>query len=173
MRRTPYTLGATAVGLAALFSFHSRSGLSGGPASTGTGGATTASPASSTTTTAPASSSTTTAPPTSSSVTSSPPTTAAGTASARTAEGKLENYGYGQLRVQATVKAGKLTALKVLTLRTADTYSQRLAVDVIPMLGSQAKKVQSARIYGITGATYTSQAYALSLQSALDSLHFR
>ena len=109
----------------------------------------------------------------SSSVTSSPPTTAAGTASARTAVGKLENYGYGQLRVRATVTAGKLTALKVLTLQTSETYSQRLALAVIPMLGSQAKKAQSARIYGITGATYTSQAYALSLQSALDSLHFR
>ena len=175
MRRAPYALGATAAGLAAVLSFHSRSQLTSGSPRSGTHGATTASPpAGSPTTSAPASRpSTTTGPPAASTVTSSPPTTAAGTASARTAVGKLETYGYGQLRVRATVKAGRLTDVKVLTLQTSETYSQRLALAVIPMLGSEAKKAQSARIYGITGATYTSQAYAVSLQSALDSLHFR
>jgi uncharacterized protein with FMN-binding domain len=33
--------------------------------------------------------------------------------------------------------------------------------------------LQSARINGVSGATYTSEAYAMSLQSALNKLHFK
>lgn len=168
-------LGATAAGVAAVLSFHSRSQLLASAAAKGAGPAHHgASPA-----TAPKSTTPTTAgrtgstPPGGSTVTSSPPTTAAGTAVARTAVGKLENYGYGHLAVQVTVQGSKLTSLSVRTLATAEPYSQQLAVQVLPLLRQQAEKVQSAKIYGISGATYTSEAYALSLQSALDKLHFR
>lgn len=170
MKRTPYVLGATAAGLVALLSFHNRSGVTGGSAGTGTHGSA-AAPSATTSTTAAAAghhgTTGTTAPPSQSPVTTSPPAAASGTA-----QGKLETYGYGHLRVRATVTSGKLTDVKVLTLKTAETYSQQIAVQVIPMLRTQALKVQGSKIYGITGATYTSEAYALSLQSALDSLHF-
>jgi uncharacterized protein with FMN-binding domain len=41
------------------------------------------------------------------------------------------------------------------------------------MLKSQVMAADSARINGVSGATYTSEAYAYSLQSALDKLHIK
>jgi uncharacterized protein with FMN-binding domain len=168
VRRTPVVLGATAAGLAALFTFHSRSGLAAAPTSHTS--ATTAPGGSSTTTTTPGGT-TTTSPGSSSTTAPSGSTTSTTTAPAtHTVTGKLETYGYGQLKVRATMTGGKLTDVKVVTLQTAETYSQQLANQVIPMLRSQALKAQSAKIHGISGATYTSEAFAYSLQAALSQL---
>jgi uncharacterized protein with FMN-binding domain len=41
---------------------------------------------------------------------------------------------------------------------------------VLPMLRAQVLSSHSASISAVSGATYTSQAYAASLQSALDKL---
>jgi len=56
-------------------------------------------------------------------------------------------------------------------LQTAEQYSQQLADQVIPMLRSQVLHAQTANISGVSGATYTAQAYVTSLQAALDRLH--
>jgi uncharacterized protein with FMN-binding domain len=93
--------------------------------------------------------------------------------SARTAQGKTEQYGYGQLAVKVTVSGNRITGLSVPVLQAAEPYSQSLAQQVIPMLRNEVLSTQSARINGISGATYTSEAYAYSLQAALDSLHFK
>jgi uncharacterized protein with FMN-binding domain len=92
---------------------------------------------------------------------------------ARRATGTVEQYGYGELSVTVTVHGSQVTAVSVPLLRTADQYSQQLAQQVIPMLRSEVLQVHSARISGISGATYTSVAYAQSIQSALDKLHVR
>ena len=41
------------------------------------------------------------------------------------------------------------------------------------MLKSEVLAAHSARINAVSGATYTSQAYAASIQSALDKLHLK
>ena len=41
------------------------------------------------------------------------------------------------------------------------------------MLRSEVLSGQTARISAVSGATYTSEAYAKSLQAALDQLHLR
>jgi uncharacterized protein with FMN-binding domain len=92
---------------------------------------------------------------------------------ARTATGGVEQYGYGELSVTVTVRGSQITAVSVPLLRTADQYSQQLALQVIPMLRSEVLAVHSVRIHGVSGATYTSVAYAQSIQSALDKLHVR
>lgn len=92
-------------------------------------------------------------------------------AGVHSATGKSEQYGYGVLAVTAHVDGRRITDVTVASLQTAESYSQQLAVQVIPMLRSQVLAAQGSRINGITGATYTSEAYALSLQSALDKLH--
>jgi uncharacterized protein with FMN-binding domain len=94
-------------------------------------------------------------------------------AGAHSATGTLVQYGYGELAVKVTVNGSQITAVSVPTLRTAEPYSQQLAQQVIPMLRSEVLAVHSARINGISGATYTSEAYAASLQAALDKLHVR
>ena len=88
----------------------------------------------------------------------------------RTAVGTNEQYGYGTLAVKVTVRAGRITDVSVANLQTAEQYSQSLAQQVIPMLRNEVLSAQSAHINGISGATYTSEAYAYSVQSALDHL---
>ncbi len=41
------------------------------------------------------------------------------------------------------------------------------------MLRSEVLTVHSAQIDGVSGATYTSEAYSQSIQSALDKLHVK
>jgi uncharacterized protein with FMN-binding domain len=87
-----------------------------------------------------------------------------------TAVGTSEQYGYGVLSVKVTEQSGQITDVSVASLQTAEQYSQNLAQQVIPMLRSEILSAQSAQINAISGATYTSQAYAASVQSALDTL---
>jgi len=103
-----------------------------------------------------------------------PPATPAGAPGpARSAAGAVEPYGYGQLSVTVTVRGDRIVAVSVPVLRTVDPYSQQLAQQVIPMLRSEVLAAHSAQIHGVSGATYTSEAYAQSIQSALDKLHSR
>lgn len=87
--------------------------------------------------------------------------------------GAVERYGYGELAARVSISGGRITGIAVPVLRTAEQYSQQLAVQVIPTLRSEVLAAQSARINAVSGATYTSQAYALSVQAALDKAHFR
>ncbi|MDA8277463.1 MAG: FMN-binding protein [Actinomycetota bacterium] len=143
-------------------------------ASTSPGSTTTtaasASSASTTTTVAPANSQSTT-------TTVVNPTTSTTTApksiSNATMIGSLENYGYGQMAVKVTIANNKITDVSVTSLQTAESYSLQLEQQVVPILKSEVLKAQSAQIMGITGATYTSEAYAYSLQSALTKLNFK
>ena len=101
------------------------------------------------------------------------PTTTTSTAPsgvARTATGTSEQYGYGVLAVKVTVQGRQITDVSVASLQTAEQYSQSLAQQVIPTLKGEVLSAQSAHINGISGATYTSEAYAYSVQSALDKL---
>ncbi len=89
------------------------------------------------------------------------------------ATGTLEQYGYGELSARVTISGGHITAVTTPQLRTAEQYSQQLADQVIPMLRKEVLAAQSAHIQAVSGATYTSEAYAASVQAALDQVHFR
>jgi len=91
----------------------------------------------------------------------------------RTATGKVEQYGYGELSVTVTARGNQVTGVSVPLLRTAEPYSQQLAQQVIPMLRAEVLAAHGAQIHGVSGATYTSVAYAQSIQSALDKLHIK
>jgi uncharacterized protein with FMN-binding domain len=93
-------------------------------------------------------------------------------AAPQTALGALERYGYGELAARVSISGGRITGITVPVLRTAEQYSQQLAAQVIPTLRSEVLQAQSARVNAVSGATYTSQAYALSVQAALDKAHF-
>ena len=154
MKRYPVVIGVTAAGLASVLSFHSHPAtvsLAGGPGGSAAGPAT---------------------PPASGRTSSGGPPAPSGQAKGATSTvtGSLEQYGYGQLSIRVTMGGGKITKLAVATLKTADTYSQQLAGYVIPVLQREILSAQSARVNGVTGATYTSEAYAYSVQSALDKL---
>jgi uncharacterized protein with FMN-binding domain len=107
---------------------------------------------------------------------SAKPTASAGpvaTGPVRQATGASEQYGYGVLAVRVTVHGSRITDISVPSLQTAEPLSQQIASEAIPMLRSEVLSVQSAQINGVSGATYTSEAYAASLQSALAKLHVK
>jgi uncharacterized protein with FMN-binding domain len=96
-----------------------------------------------------------------------------GSGPARRATGTVEQYGYGELSVSVTAHGSQITGVSVPLLRTAEPYSQQLAQQVIPMLRAEVLAAHGAQIHGVSGATYTSVAYARSIQSALDKLHIK
>ena len=75
---------------------------------------------------------------------------------------------YGQVQVKITLAAGKITDVTAVQLPSGGR-SGFISQTVAPILRGEAISTQGASIDTVSGATYTSQAYAQSLQSALDS----
>ncbi|MFE3249098.1 FMN-binding protein [Streptomyces sp. NPDC059209] len=75
---------------------------------------------------------------------------------------------YGTVQVAATVKAGKLTDVKVIQVPSGNGRDQQIAAYAVPRLTKEALASHSAHIDAVSGASYTSQGYIQSLQSALD-----
>ena len=77
---------------------------------------------------------------------------------------------YGAVQVRVTARGGTVTGITFLQLPYGDPTSQSISDQVAPVLAQQALDAQSANVAGVSGATYTSDAYRQSLQSALDKL---
>ncbi|MFJ2651600.1 FMN-binding protein [Streptomyces sp. NPDC087420] len=75
---------------------------------------------------------------------------------------------YGTVQVAATLSRGRITAVKVLQAPDGSGRDQQLAAYALPRLTAEALGAQSAHIDAVSGASYTSQGYIQSLQSALD-----
>ncbi len=88
-----------------------------------------------------------------------------------TVDGSVISTRYGNVQVQITVADGKVTAAKVLQVPWSDRKDQQINSRAVPILNSEAVAAQSSDIDMVSGATYTSQAYAQSLQAALDAAH--
>jgi uncharacterized protein with FMN-binding domain len=83
-------------------------------------------------------------------------------------DGGTEWTEFGPTQVRAVFSSGRLTDVIALKTPNADSRSIQLADRAVPILRSEALKAQSAKINTVSGATYTSQSYISSLQSALD-----
>ncbi|MFJ4850740.1 MULTISPECIES: FMN-binding protein [unclassified Streptomyces] len=75
---------------------------------------------------------------------------------------------YGTVQVAATLTGGKITAVRVLQAPDENGRDQQIAFYALPRLTQEALGAQSAHIDAVSGASYTSQGYIQSLQSALD-----
>ena len=150
MKRLLTLLGATAAGFTSVVALHGSPGKSGHLVK--------AAPTTSTTAPKPG----------------SPPTTApvSGPGNA-SAVGPLENYSYGVMSVKVVIANHHIVDLRVAKLQTLDSYSQQLASYAVPILKAEVLKAQGIRINAVTGATYTSEAYAYSIQGALDKRKFK
>ncbi len=84
-----------------------------------------------------------------------------------TVTGSLVQTRYGDVEVQVSVANGSITDIQAVAMPSGGRSGQ-ISRYVAPILASEALQVQSSRIDVISGATYTSEAYAQSLQSALD-----
>jgi uncharacterized protein with FMN-binding domain len=75
---------------------------------------------------------------------------------------------YGPVEIQVQFTDGAITEVAVVTYPDNDGKSVRINARALPTLRTEALTVQSAEIDTVSGATYTSDAYARSLQSAID-----
>lgn len=108
--------------------------------------------------------------PSSSSSTSSGTTRSSGSATGtRTLTGDYVQTRYGPVQVRVTLKNGKLTDVTAVTYPQENPRDQQINSYAIPQLTREALTAQSADIDTVSGATYTSEGYRQSLQSALDS----
>ena len=150
LRKTTVTVASTAIGFLVVVAAHIT-----GPRSLAVGSAP---PPSTTPTTS--SGTTTTGP-------NTPPTV-----QLASAVGANEQYGYGVLSVKVTLQGHRIVDLSVANLQTAEQYSQSIAQQVIPVLRQEVLAAQGVRVNAISGATYTTEAYLYSVQSALTKLNF-
>lgn len=77
---------------------------------------------------------------------------------------------YGDVQVRVTVQGKRITGVTALRLPASDGRSQQISTFAGPQLAQQAMAAQSAQIDGVSGATYTSDSYKSSLQSAIDHI---
>ena len=74
---------------------------------------------------------------------------------------------FGTIAVTAWISSGKVCKVST-NYQAYDGRSDMIDQQVVPILDQAAVQAGSANISMISGATYTSQAYAQSLQSAID-----
>lgn len=77
---------------------------------------------------------------------------------------------FGPVQVKAYVQNGRLIDVQAVQMPTSHARSAYISQQAAPMLRQEALSAQSANIDIISGATYTSEGYAESLQAALDAL---
>lgn len=86
----------------------------------------------------------------------------------RVVTGDAVDTQYGPVQVQVTISGGKVTKIDVLQSPSERPRDIEINNYALPILTQEALAAQNATIDVISGATYTSQGYIGSLQSALD-----
>jgi uncharacterized protein with FMN-binding domain len=95
-------------------------------------------------------------------------TTTASSNVAQTVTGPSVNYYFGLLSVKVTVAGKKITNVTIASLSDGGNYrSQQIDQASIPILEQEAMQAQNANIQSVSGASYTSAGFQLSLQDAL------
>lgn len=98
------------------------------------------------------------------------PGSVSGSATSGTFTGMPVSERYGSVAVQITVSNGTITDVAA-NSSVGDSRSQQIEARAEKLLRTSVLTAQSAKVSMISGATYTSQAYLKSLQSALDQAH--
>ena len=75
---------------------------------------------------------------------------------------------WGPVQVEITVAGGAITNVSVVEYPDSNGKDQEINARALPILIQETLKAQSADIDMVSGATYTSDGYLTSLQSALD-----
>jgi uncharacterized protein with FMN-binding domain len=79
---------------------------------------------------------------------------------------------YGNVQVQVILRRGVIADVVALQLTSRGGQSVSISNYAAPVLRSEVLSAQSARVGGVSGATYTSYGYLTSLQAALDRAKF-
>jgi uncharacterized protein with FMN-binding domain len=89
-------------------------------------------------------------------------------ATSTTFTGTAASTRYGPVQVQITVSGGQVTDVEVVEYPDSDGRDQQINARALPILVSETRDAQGSDIDMVSGATYTSEGYLASLQSALD-----
>jgi uncharacterized protein with FMN-binding domain len=93
---------------------------------------------------------------------------ASSTATTTTYTGDAASTKYGPVQVEITVANGTVTDVSVIDYPSGNGKDQQINARALPVLVQETLDAQSADIDMVSGATYTSDGYTESLQSALD-----
>jgi uncharacterized protein with FMN-binding domain len=86
----------------------------------------------------------------------------------RTATGQTVTTPFSVIAVRVTLTAGELTRVETVELSGTGARTQAINAHAEPILREEALRAGSAKIHAVSGATYTSESYRDSLQSAID-----
>ena len=84
-----------------------------------------------------------------------------------TFDGNTASTRWGPVQVRIVVKDGKIVAASALKSPDGDSRSRSISQQAIPYLVQETLAAQSDQISGVSGASYTSNGWFTSLQSAL------
>ncbi len=85
--------------------------------------------------------------------------------------GNAADTRYGPVQVRITVAGGRITDAQAVEYPQESGRDVRINSAAVPALNEEALQAQSAQIDTVSGATYTSEGYQQSLQSAIDAAH--
>jgi uncharacterized protein with FMN-binding domain len=85
-----------------------------------------------------------------------------------TVQGSLVDMPYGPVQVAVVFDSGKIVDVQNVQMPTDQDRSIRIAEIATPILRQEVLSAQSTQIDSVSGATYTSEAYAESVQYAID-----
>jgi uncharacterized protein with FMN-binding domain len=88
-----------------------------------------------------------------------------------TVNGGVADTMYGPMQVQVTVRGNQILSAHAIVYPQGGGRDQQINSQAIPQLDQETVQTQSAQIDTVSGATYTSDGYRRSLQSALDAAH--
>ncbi|MFF2142987.1 FMN-binding protein [Kitasatospora sp. NPDC058190] len=103
-----------------------------------------------------------------SSAPSAAPAPASSGGTTRKISGDTVNTRYGPVQVQVTLAGSRITTVDVVKYPNEERRDREINSNALPVLNQEAISAQSAQIDVVSGATYTSDGYVRSLQSALD-----
>ena len=111
--------------------------------------------------------------PSSASSPAAPSTGSASTAPAKSTGSKVVTGSavdtrYGPVQLKVTFNGTKISGIEVVEYPAESNRDQQINSYALPILNSEAISAQSANINAVSGATYTSEGYVRSLQSAID-----
>jgi uncharacterized protein with FMN-binding domain len=87
-------------------------------------------------------------------------------------DGSAEMTRYGAVQVRVTISGGRITDVTAIQYPTAERRDQEINSYALPQLRTEVLSAQSAQVDVVSGATFTTEGYLASLQSALDAAHF-
>jgi uncharacterized protein with FMN-binding domain len=88
-----------------------------------------------------------------------------------TVAGDVVQTEYGPVQVEVSLQSARITRARALARPSGDGQTDAINGYAVPQLDQETLAAQSARIDTVSGATFTSEGYRQSLQSALDAAH--